>query len=150
MFKVDLEDGKYTYINDNGKQQVLRYGFPWKEKELAGANFILAMGQKIEELQDELNYHKVMNIAKERGSLTKEDIVQLLSCNPESCKYLNLKKLFTEMENGYLLSISLYKESINKGFTLPCDHNNTNTYKDFDPHKGYKSIKYCSDCGEEL
>lgn len=51
MFRMEFYDGKYTYINDNGKQSVLRYGENWSRR-IVGDGFILAMGQELEEQQN--------------------------------------------------------------------------------------------------
>lgn len=52
QFKIDLDDGKYTYILDNGKQYVLRYDEPWKD--LTGDKFIYSMACKIEDLENQI------------------------------------------------------------------------------------------------
>jgi hypothetical protein len=54
--QIDLCDGKYTYIlnEDTGVQEVLRYGEPWSKEDLLGDNLVLAMAQRIVELEDEL------------------------------------------------------------------------------------------------
>ena len=55
MDRIELDDGKYTVINELGKGgglKALRYGEEWRN--LAGDNLILAMFHKIEELQEEL------------------------------------------------------------------------------------------------
>lgn len=150
MFKVDLMGGEYTYIIDKGVQSALRNGEPWRKDDLVGDNLVLAMGLKIEELQNELNYARLITQVRSRGYFSKEDIQQLLSCKPEACKYIDLKEMFTKTESGYKLPVELYERSCKKEFTLPCKHDNFDYYVDFDPHKGCKKIAYCSDCGEEL
>lgn len=50
--KIDLNDGKYTYVFDNGKQYALRYGEQWRD--LTGDNLIYWMACRIEELEDRL------------------------------------------------------------------------------------------------
>ena len=51
--KIDLCDGKYTYIldEDTGVQEVLRYGEPWRKDDLLGDNLVLAMAQEINNLK---------------------------------------------------------------------------------------------------
>lgn len=39
-----------------------------------------------------------------------------------------------------------YKERVRK----ECPHEKVDYFNDFDPHKGYKSIKYCKFCGKEF
>lgn len=53
--RIDLYDGKYTYVcNDDGSDQhALRYGERWRD--LVGDGFVLAMAQKIEELEQAQN-----------------------------------------------------------------------------------------------
>jgi hypothetical protein len=50
--KIELCDCKYTYINDEKGQRALRHGLPWRN--LIGDGFILAMAQRIEELEKQL------------------------------------------------------------------------------------------------
>jgi hypothetical protein len=53
--KIDLSDGKYTYVrNEDASQHALRYGEPWRD--LTGDGFILAMAQKIEELETDISF----------------------------------------------------------------------------------------------
>ncbi|AHK11189.1 hypothetical protein S14_77 [Shewanella sp. phage 1/4] len=58
--KIDLCDGKYTYILDEvtGVQEVLRYGEPWRKDDLIGDNLVLSMAQRIVELEEELYKEK--------------------------------------------------------------------------------------------
>lgn len=55
--KIELENGKYTYILDEvtGVQEVLRYGEPWRKDDLIGDNLVLAMAHEIAMLQNELD-----------------------------------------------------------------------------------------------
>jgi len=50
--KIDLENGKYTYIfeEDTGKQYALRHGEDWRA--LTGDNLIYAMACEIERLKE--------------------------------------------------------------------------------------------------
>lgn len=49
MTKIELMDGKYTYINHkDGRQEALRYGEPWRD--LVGDKFVHAMAEEIESL----------------------------------------------------------------------------------------------------
>lgn len=60
-FKVELSNGKYTYIREaTGKQYALRHGEPWRD--LVGDNLISDMGYKIEELEQ-----RIENIARVSG-----------------------------------------------------------------------------------
>lgn len=53
MTKIILEDGKYTVLHENGiNLRALRHGEPWRE--LTGDGLVLAMAQRIEELQEQL------------------------------------------------------------------------------------------------
>ena len=58
--RIDLDDGKYTYVMDNGKQYALRYGEPWRD--LTGDKFVYAMACMIQDLEDE-----VQSLRKELG-----------------------------------------------------------------------------------
>ncbi len=63
--KIDLCDGKYTYlINDDGSnQRALRYGSPWRN--LVGDGFILAMAQEITKQKERIA--ELENIILEQG-----------------------------------------------------------------------------------
>jgi ubiquinone biosynthesis protein UbiJ len=49
--KIELDNGKYTYIFEDGKHCALRYGEEWRN--LTGDKFIYAMACEIERLQEE-------------------------------------------------------------------------------------------------
>lgn len=50
--RIDLEDGKYTYVlnEGTGEQYVLRYGEPWRE--LHGDKFVYLLANAVLEAQD--------------------------------------------------------------------------------------------------
>lgn len=50
--KLDLEDGKYTILSDDGRMQALRYGEQWRD--LTGDNLVGALVSRIEELEYKL------------------------------------------------------------------------------------------------
>lgn len=50
--KIELDNGKYTYVFDGGKQYALRHGEPWRD--LTGDNLTYWMGCRIEELEQKL------------------------------------------------------------------------------------------------
>lgn len=52
--RLDLEDGKYTYVYNNGEQYALRYGEP--RRDLVGDNLIYAMAVEIEDLRNQIEY----------------------------------------------------------------------------------------------
>lgn len=53
--RIDLCNGKYTVLHCNGANLVaLRYGNTWRD--LAGDGLILALCQRIEELEEEVEY----------------------------------------------------------------------------------------------
>lgn len=50
MLRLELGQGKYTYIlHDDGRQEALRYGEPWRD--LVGDNLVFHLGSTIETLQ---------------------------------------------------------------------------------------------------
>lgn len=52
MSKINLEDGKYTVINDNGRLQLRRYGSATGMMDsYAHSGFVLALVQRIEALE---------------------------------------------------------------------------------------------------
>lgn len=53
MTKIVLENGKYTVLHENGVNlRALRHGEAWRE--LTGDGLVLAMAQRIEELEEQL------------------------------------------------------------------------------------------------
>ncbi len=57
--RIELDNGKYTYIFDQNKHIALRHGEQWRD--LTGDNLILSMAFKIEDLQE-----KVTELSKEK------------------------------------------------------------------------------------
>ena len=59
MYKLELENGKYTIIEDlnKGKFEALRYGDDWRS--LIGDNLILALVYKVQELEEKLKKNGV-------------------------------------------------------------------------------------------
>jgi len=59
MYKLDLENEKYTIIEDlnKGKFEALRYGDDWRN--LIGDNLILALVYKVQELEEKLKANGV-------------------------------------------------------------------------------------------
>lgn len=51
MSQIELEGGKYTYINDEQGQRALRYGEHWRD--LAGDKFVYCLAAEIESLRAE-------------------------------------------------------------------------------------------------
>ncbi len=57
MTKIELQDGKYAVIHNNGQGlHALRYGEQWRN--LAGDNLVMAMAYEIEELRESKEYCK--------------------------------------------------------------------------------------------
>lgn len=50
LFKFETDDGKYTFINDNGVVTILRYGEAWD----TGNKALLSLLYKIEQYRDEI------------------------------------------------------------------------------------------------
>ena len=68
MSKIDLLDGKYTVIHNNGNNfKALRYGEEWRD--LAGDGLVLALVQRIEELEEKLEDTKEWLFMYESGSI---------------------------------------------------------------------------------
>lgn len=53
---IELYDGKYCVQNDKGLLKIYRNGQSWKikEEQMIGDSFVLALVQKIEDLQNEI------------------------------------------------------------------------------------------------
>lgn len=59
MYEVDVENGKYTFINDNGIVSIQRYGEGWQEN--VGGKALLCLLQHVEKLELELKQCKESN-----------------------------------------------------------------------------------------
>ena len=71
--RIDLEDGKYTYLLDDlGGQQALRYGEPWRD--LTGDKFIYCLAEMVTALraENERLTKKVTDQACDKGLLRIE------------------------------------------------------------------------------
>lgn len=55
MYTVDLDEGKYTVIEDidNGEFKALRNGLEWRD--LIGDKLVLALVNKIKDLEEQIN-----------------------------------------------------------------------------------------------
>lgn len=51
VVRIELGDGKYTYVHDpvTGRQEALRYGQKWRD--LVGDNFVYLLAQKVLEAE---------------------------------------------------------------------------------------------------
>lgn len=54
--RVVIEDGKYTYVNENGSASVLRYDEHWRD--VTGDKFIYCMAAEIETLREQVEKPK--------------------------------------------------------------------------------------------
>ena len=71
---IELEDGKYVYTFENGMQIITRHGETWRNE--TGDNFLLAMAQRIQDLEFKL----------ENDLQDATDIIDdVVSKNPSSC-----------------------------------------------------------------
>jgi cell division protein FtsB len=51
MLKLELAEGKYTYIYENGNQRALRYGEEWRD--LTGDNLVYFLAHELDQLRQE-------------------------------------------------------------------------------------------------
>ena len=63
MYEVDVENGKYTFINDNGIVSIKRCGEEWQEN--VGGKALLCLLQHVEKLELELKQCKELSGAVE-------------------------------------------------------------------------------------
>lgn len=52
IFKLDIENGKYTFINDNGVVSILRHGEAWRND--TGDKALLCLLQRTEDYRNEI------------------------------------------------------------------------------------------------
>ncbi len=79
MTKIDLNDGKYTVIHENGVNlHALRHGKPWRD--LPGDGLILSLVQRVEELEELCAeaYQVVGILAVECGRFGADDTDKIL------------------------------------------------------------------------
>lgn len=72
MFKVETENGKNTFINDNGVVTVMRNGELWEE----GDKVLLTLLQKVERYENALK-----SIAEETGTPCGREAIEALNDN---------------------------------------------------------------------
>lgn len=51
--RIDLENGKYTYVFDKGHQYALRHGTTWRD--LTGDKFVYCLASELEEAREKLH-----------------------------------------------------------------------------------------------
>lgn len=86
QMNINLDDGKYTYQFQDGRQNVLRYGEPWRT--LTGDKFVYAMACEIERLKLVLNELMKPNYAYAERVATTQLENQKLREALEHCKPL--------------------------------------------------------------
>lgn len=69
MYEVDVENGKYTFINDNGIVSIKRCGEDWQEN--VGGKALLCLLQHVEKLELELKQCKELSGAVESEETEK-------------------------------------------------------------------------------
>ena len=55
-YKINVEGGKYTFINDNGVVSILRFGEQWRSE--AGDKALLCLLHQVESFEVERDYWK--------------------------------------------------------------------------------------------
>lgn len=101
MTKIDLYDGKYTVIHENGVNfRALRNGEEWRD--LTGDGLVLAMTQRIEELEEEqkLSAESYNRILLERDLL----IIETHSLEDEISDYERIINDTKSISNRELLA----------------------------------------------
>lgn len=63
-YRLDLADGKYTYIFEDGKQYALRYGEPWRD--LTGDKFVYCLASEASAAQELRQQNARMRTALEQ------------------------------------------------------------------------------------
>jgi hypothetical protein len=52
---IELADGKYTFIlRYNGEMEALRYGEPWRKKDLVGDNLVFSLADEVVTLKEQI------------------------------------------------------------------------------------------------
>lgn len=74
MFKLEVEEGKYTFINNNGVVSVLRHNEAWKDA--SGDKSLLALLHHVEELEQQLEEKGTNNA--DTVTISKDEYEDLL------------------------------------------------------------------------
>ena len=56
MRQVELSEGEYVITENEGELVVYRNSQHWREDDLIGDNLFLALVQRVQELEDDLDY----------------------------------------------------------------------------------------------
>ena len=56
MYQIDVENGKYTFLNNSGVVSIKRYGEAWRDE--SGDKALLCLLQHVEELELEIKHLK--------------------------------------------------------------------------------------------
>ncbi len=76
--RIDLEGGKYTFVNDGfGRISALRYGEPWRD--LFGDKFVNALAQEVVRLKAEVEYRDKTILALEVITLEASELARELA-----------------------------------------------------------------------
>lgn len=77
--EIKLADGKYTvYREPNYQIKALRYGEPWRDKDLIGDNLVSAMFDRILELESRVVKLPELLVDAPTPSLDYHDVLQAL------------------------------------------------------------------------
>lgn len=165
-FKIDLAEGKYTYIRYlAGEQEALRYGEPWR-KDLAGDNLIYYFGCKVEEQAKQLSALQKENEGLKTKLVIAEQTVDdlrpvldtLLSTRAENARMREALKHTTDcfcsehsepgdsLISGQISLKTYFHNRVLIALSTPCKH-----LKVTDGHLGDEGhVVICNDCGQDL
>ena len=87
--RVDIEGGKYTYVFEDGRARLLRYGEP-SRRDVVGDKLIYCMAAEIAELRQ-----RIADLEAERDNAWTElrEIREAISANPEESTLDEVVKL---------------------------------------------------------
>jgi hypothetical protein len=91
--RVDIADGKYTYIFEEGRASALRYGQPW-ERDVVGDKLLYCMAAEVESLRQQLD-----TVTAERNNAWEElrGIREAISANDEESTLDEVVRLYQQL-----------------------------------------------------
>jgi len=116
--RVEIEDGKYTYIFKDGHSEILRYGEYWRD--CVGDKFIYCMASEVESLRQQLllsehRYSVIKAMSEGLAGICDELRQQLAECKKDAERWRELVSLnkFNNVQSvGF--AINRAKENVEK------------------------------------
>ena len=107
MNQYNFDDGKYTIVTDNGKQQALRYGEHWRD--LTCDKLISCMLSEIDELREQLKSLESLQTATYTQVVVQDKKIALRDKLLEKTFFV-AEKFRARVHNGLAKSVETYDD----------------------------------------